>query len=320
MSHLRTIRYSIVISILFIFIVCAGVISCNLTDSSPDLIWTMVKVNTSSQGDAHVIEVKRGKTILIDAGLRNIAQKQLIPFLEGNNIRHFDIVFISHPHKDHYQGILPILKAGIRINDIYFNIPNKEICDREIPWGCQYKDILAYHQLLKDYDVKIHLAKAGQTFDLGNGATIKILYAFDGINTPVGRTDINDLSLIMMLEQSGYKMLFTGDLNKKIGKYLASHAHDIQADILKVPHHGTEGCAPDSFFQAVNPKYALVPAPGRLWCSKRSSRIRSWFEKNEIPVFVNGFHGNVRVEIRKGRLQLRPIQIIPEKEVPALCQ
>lgn len=310
------IRQNIFFVILFIVVVCGGAIfSCGLIDSSPDLVYTMVNVNTSRQGDAHVIQVKKGKTVLIDAGLRHIAQEQLIPFLENNKIRRFDIVFISHPHKDHYGGILPILKSGIKINEIYFNIPNKGICDREIPWGCEYKDVLKYHQILKDNAVEIKVAKAGQKFDLGNGATIKILYAFDGVHTPVGKTDINDLSLIMMLEQFGHKILFTGDLNRPIGKYLAQNASDIQAEVLKMPHHGTEGCAPNSFFKAVDPKYALVPAPRGLWCSKRSLRIRNWFQKEKIPVFVNGLHGHVKVEI-----QNRKLRILPENEVKSLCQ
>ena len=128
------------------------------------------------------------------------------------------------------------------------------------------------------------MAKPGLLFDLGNGATIKILYAFEGVHTPVGKTGINDLSLIMMLEQFGHKILFTGDLNKPIGEYLAQNALEIKAEVLKVPHHGTEGTAPNSFLKAVDPKYALVPAPKELWCSKRSLRIRNWFQKENIPV------------------------------------
>lgn len=64
-----------------------------------------------------------------------------------------------------------------------------------------------YHQLLKNNNIEIKVAEAGQYFYLGSGAVFEILYAFDGINTPVGRTDINDMSLIMMLEFAGYKML-----------------------------------------------------------------------------------------------------------------
>lgn len=219
----------------------------------------MVNVNTSAQGDAHVIQVYTGKTILIDVGYCDIAEKELIPFLRKNNISYFDIVFISHPHKDHYCGLKPLLDSGIKINTIYFNIPDKEICDSEIPWGCDYEHILDYHQLLKNNNIEIKVAEAGQYFYLGAGAVFEILYAFDGINTPVGRTDINDMSLIMMLEFAGYKMLFTGDLNRTIGEYLAKNANDIEADILKVPHHGTDGLAPNSFFDTVDPKYALIP-------------------------------------------------------------
>lgn len=283
---------------------------------SADLVYTMVNVNaTRQQGDAHLIEVGNGKTVLIDAGSLGPAKEKLVPFLKKKKVKKIDIVFISHPHKDHYEGLLPILDAGILINEIYFNIPDKALCDREIPWGCNYQHILEYHQKLKKHGVKIKLAKPGLVFDLGNEATIKILYVFDGIHTPVGKTDINDLSLIMMLEQFGHKVLFTGDLNRPIGGYLAENAHDIQAEILKMPHHGTEGAAPNSFFQAVDPEYALVPAPSHLWCSKRSLRIREWFKKNQIPVFVNGFHGNVKIEIQK-----KKIRIIPENEVMNLCQ
>lgn len=175
--------------------------------------------------------------------------------------------------------------------------------------------IFSITQKLEQQNVNIKLAKPGLLFDLGNGATIKILYAFDGVHTPVGKTDVNDLSLIMILEQFGHKILFTGDLNRPIGGYLAQNAPDIQAEVLKVPHHGTEGCAPNSFFKAVDPKYALVPAPQGLWCSERSSRIRNWFQEENIPIFVNGFHGNVRVEIQKSTLR-----ILPENEVRSLCQ
>lgn len=275
-----------------------------LADPSPDLVWTMVNVNhTVLQGDAHLIEVKNGKTVLIDAGYLGPAKEKLIPFLHQAQIGRIDIAFISHPHRDHYEGLLPILEAGIKIGTIYFNIPDKGMCDAEIPWGCNYEQILEYHRQLNRHKVIIKSADSGMTFDLGNKATIKILHAFDGIHTPVGRTDINDLSLIMMLEQNSRKILFTGDLNQKLGGWLANDK-GMQADILKVPHHGTEGIAPNSFFATVAPKYAMVPSPGELWCSKRSSRVRNWFNGEKIPVYVNGFHGHVTVQFFDADIKL----------------
>lgn len=269
-----------------------------LSIQGPDVEWIMVDVNYSKQqADAHFIAVDNGKTILIDAGHRNTAKKSLLPFLNKRQVTTIDTVFISHPHVDHYGGLDVLLDSDIEIKEIYFNIPDKTICDQEIPWGCDYEDVLALHAKLKAKGVSIKIAKAGQRYDLGKNTWIELLYAFDGVNTPVGKTDINDLSLIMMLHHNTFRFLFTGDLNHKLGSYLADSSTDLSADILKVPHHGTEGVAPNKFFAKVAPQYALVPAPERLWKSDRSKRIRKWFSQNNIPVFVNGISGNVRVSI-----------------------
>ena len=240
--------------------------------------------------------------------LMGLPIKKLVPFLIKNQIKQFDYVFISHPHRDHYEGLWAILKNNININinikDVFFNIPDKEICDREIPWGCNYHDVLTFHKMLKHYDVHITLAEAGQSFDLGNDVSIDNLYAYDGVNTPVGKTDINDMSLIMMLKTDDYKFLFTGDLNRKLGSYLAENAEDIEANVLKVPHHGGEGLAPNSFFEKVNPEIAMIPGPKWIWCDKQRNRARHWFLDKKIPVYVNGFQGNITIIYKDGKLEV----------------
>jgi len=260
------------------------------------LEWTMVNVNqTRQQGDAHLIRVKNGKTILVDTGHRKPAETALIPFLTDESIDTIDTVFISHPHKDHYGGLEVLLENNIKISEIYFNIPIKSVCDKEIPWGCNYDEIVSLHELLKNNGVTINRAEAGQSFVLGKNTKLDLLYAYDGLQTPVGETDVNDLSLIMMLYHNQFKFLFTGDLNWKIGGHLAKMLDSLSADILKVPHHGAESTAPNNFFAKVSPQYGLVPAPQHLWLSDRSKRIRKWFKINEIPVFVNGIDGNIRI-------------------------
>ncbi|MBF0278464.1 MAG: MBL fold metallo-hydrolase [SAR324 cluster bacterium] len=284
-------------------------------EKSPELVWTMVNVNNNkAQGDAHLIQIPGGETVLIDAGYAGPAKDQLLPFLEKNQIKRLDRVFISHAHKDHYEGLKILIEAGIAMDQAFFNLPRQVICDKEKPWGCDYTDILKVHEQLKKHGTRLKIAEAGQQFDLGGGISLKILYAYDGVETPIGQTDINDTSLIMMLTHQDHKFLFAGDLNTRIGKYLAEHGEGLQAEVLKVPHHGTAGIAPNEFFEKVSPKYALVPGPRELWCSKRSSEPRNWFAEQNIPVFVNGFSGNVRVEILGSQLQ-----IIPEKKAGELC-
>ncbi len=62
----------------------------------------------------------------------------------------------------------------------------------------------------------------------------------------------------------------------------------------------------ESFIIHKNPKFALVPSPKHLWCSKRSDRIRNWFKKREIPVYINGVHGHVAVRLFGNRIEVVP--------------
>lgn len=279
----------------------------SLFNDGYDIEWTMVNENYSvQQADAHVIRTKDGRVILIDAGHVSTSRKALLPFLKQQSIKSIETIFISHPHKDHYGGLYTLLDSDIQIREVFFNIPDKSVCDREVPWGCDYNDILSLHSKLKANNVAIKVATAGQRYSLGSNSWLDILYAFDGINTPVGRTDVNDLSLIMMLHCNQYKLLFTGDLNRKIGAYLADNADNIDAQVLKVPHHGTEGLAPNKFFEKVGPEFALVPAPKHLWLSERSKRVRKWFYDNNVSTYINGLHGNIKVHINDKKLTIIP--------------
>ena len=284
------------------------------------LVWTMVNVNYSpQQGDAHLIQTGKGKNILIDTGHLVPARSALVPYLKKMGVKKIDTVFISHPHKDHYLGLLAILECGIPIETVYMNNVGVKECEAEMPLACDFKEIVNYRAMLKDNHVTVLEAKTGMEFDLGLGSSLKILYAFDGVNTPVGRTDINDMSHIMLLKHGLNTALLTGDLNAKLGEYLAREGKDLKADIFKMPHHGTEGAPPDAFFDAVSPKAAMVPSPALLWCTPRSTRMKNWVESRKIPTYVNGFSGHVTVKMGLFNYSIeaeRPYTRLPSPECP----
>ena len=279
------------------------------------LTWSMINVNaTPQQGDAHLIQTSNGKNILIDTGHLDPARKALVPFLQSKGVKKIDTVFITHPHKDHYLGLLAILESGIPIETVYMNDVGRKECEAEMPLGCDYEELVNYRKMLKNNRVTLLEAKAGMTFDLDWASSLKILYAFDGVNTPVGPTDINDMSYIMLLRHGFNTALFTGDLNAKLGEYLAKESKDLKVDILKLPHHGAEGAAPDTFFAAADPKVVMAPSPALLWCSARSSRMKNWVESRQIPTYVNGFSGHVTVTMRRDSFQIQ--QEHPETRLP----
>ena len=271
------------------------------------LEWTMLNVNEPlQQGDAHLISLANGMNLLIDAGPRDLAEKSLLPFLEKRSITSLDLVFISHAHVDHYGGIDALLDHNIELKKLYFNLPDRKRCEREVPWGCDYDDVQRIRKRLSSRGIELTRARTGWRQQLGDQSHLEIIYAFDEATPALDKADINDTSLIMKLYHGDFTFLFTGDLNEDVGSYLAESCDKLSADVLKIPHHGIEPIAPEIFFEKVAPRCGLVSAPRQFWRGKLGTRIRSWFAERDIPVYVSGISGHVSVIVEDGALIIRP--------------
>ena len=265
-----------------------------------DIIYTMVDVcGEPYQGDAHILRFANGLVYAIDAGQGS----KFTTYLKNNNIRAIDKFFISHAHKDHYNGIINVIQSGIKINTVFFNVPDKEVCDAEKQW-CDYKHILETIKFINDHNISVENLKAGDSFAPQDDTLVMVLAVFDGSNTPIGKTDINDTSAIMKLTHGKTSILFTGDLNARLSEYLVKSKYDVKADILKVPHHGTEGVATNDFFDTVSPKLALVPSPNDLWLSNRSKRVRDYFSSKSIPTLVVGIDKDVNILLFENKYEI----------------
>ena len=274
------------------------------------IVYTMVDVcGEPYQADAHILRFANGLVYAIDAGQGS----KLSTYLKNNNITAIDKFFISHAHKDHYNGIINVIQSGIKINTVFFNVPDKEVCDTEKPLGCDYKDILETIKFIKNHNISFENLKAGDSFVPQADTIVTILAVFDGSNTPIGKTDINDTSAIMKLTYGKTSILFTGDLDARLSEYLVKSEYDVKTDILKVPHHGTEGVATNNFFDAVSPKLALVPSPYNLWLSDRSKRVRDYFSSKRIPALVSGMDKDVNILLFENKYEIVKISCDADK-------
>lgn len=261
-----------------------------------------------AQADCHLLEFPDGTKVLIDAGEGVDAPHHIIlPRLLQKGIRHIALVVISHFHKDHYGRLREIIEGGVKIDRVAINVPaHGTLVDGEhFPGGFDRADVDETLRFLRDRHITVFTPKAGDRLiedrvAPGRIAALDVICLYDGLHTPVGDTDTNDTSIILRLSDGTNRALFTGDLNWKLGTWLAASHFDLSADILKAPHHGTEGAAPDIFFDRVNPRATLVPASKSLWLSIRSKRIRTYFSTHRIPVFVSGIDGDVTVTMTGG--------------------
>jgi beta-lactamase superfamily II metal-dependent hydrolase len=263
--------------------------------------WIAFDVNTvDSQADANLLRFPNGANYLIDAGDAN---GKLVDHLKTQGVAVIDKIYISHAHKDHYGGLLPILKSSIQMKQVFFNVPDQSVTKRD--GGLDLKDVNDTLTALRQRGVEIKSVWAGDTAFSEGGIRLEVLYAFDGVQTPVGPTDVNDMSVIMLLSNADMKALFTGDLNFRLGTYLAESGDArLHAQFLKFPHHGAENLAPNSFFDLVNPSVVVVPAPEQLWLSERSRRAREWAAAKMVGTYVTGSAGNVQVSLRPDRYDI----------------
>jgi len=261
----------------------------------------------AQQGDAHVIKFMDGKVYVIDAGVEGpVGGGRLIDYFKKEKMTNIDKLFISHAHIDHYAGVIDLLKSPIKIQEVYLNVPDKEVCDQERPWGCDYQHYLYVAEAIKKKGITVKPVQSGDFFQPTPSVELQVLFVHNGIDPPVGRTDINDTSYIMKLLTGNQSILFAGDLNKKLGDFLLKgDASQFRANILKVPHHGTESVAKNNFFDAVSPEVVLIPSPAALWKGERSLRIREYFQDKNIPVYVSGVHGDVTIMLWKDRYRIK---------------
>ena len=131
-------------------------IGCTNEDDSFLVTWVMVGVNnTTQQADAHLIS-GGGKVILIDTGHQNTIHA-LFNELKFRNIDYIDAVFITHPHSDHYGGLVDLIKSKIGIGVIYMNDVSQEWMKREW-WGGNYGDLVEIREnaMLKNISISTY--------------------------------------------------------------------------------------------------------------------------------------------------------------------
>jgi len=267
----------------------------------------MINVSPNAQqADCHLIQFPDGRNVLIDIADAADAGGAALSYLKAHHINRVDLVVISHFHRDHYGRLKDLVSSGVQVDRVAFNMPDPAdtIADGEAPWGFDRQDAYSVIRYLKEKGVSCFTPHSGDRLievPLAGGGTasLDVVCLYDGLHTPVGKTDTNDTSVIVRLSHCGTRALFTGDLNAALGGWLATSSFDLGADILKAPHHGTEGCAPNIFFDRVHPKAVLVPGPKELWLSPRSARIRDYFAVHQIPAYVSGVNGNITVTFRR---------------------
>ena len=277
-----------ILFLLFVFNILAWLAVFDL--SKPALL--EVNFLDVGQGDAIFIKTPKGHQILIDGGPTSIILEKLgneMPFWD----RTIDLVILTHPEKDHLQGLLEVLKR--------YKVEN-------ILWTGVVRDTAEYQEwqrLIQEEENKegasIEIAKAGQKIcprscsgSYPEQARFDILYPFEALEGQNFKNS-NNTSIILRLSFGNNSFLFTGDAQKSVEKELLEKGIDIDSDVLKVGHHGSKTSSGDDFVAEVSPEIAVISVGKDNRYGHPRQEVLDTFKKYGINVLRTDQQGDIKI-------------------------
>ena len=198
-----------------------------------------VMVIDVGQGDSILVTFGSSDTMLIDAGEADEVEA-VKEELDERGIDQIDVLVATHPHADHIGGMAEIIN-NYEIGSVY--MPDMQ-SDSKTYWNLR--------KTIDDHDIPLTVAYAGETFQLG--PAVCTIVSPDKNDDK----DANNESVMLMVDYLDTEFLFTGDAEKWAESKVLSTGYDIDADVLKVGHHGSYTSTSEAFLKAVSPDYAVI--------------------------------------------------------------
>ena len=262
------------------FIIWSWVFASSL---APDLAVYFFNVG---QGDSIFIASKDGTQILIDGGPNSRVLGELakaMPYYDDS----IDLVVLSHPHADHLSGLIDVLKrykvGKVVESGVIYRTPERD----------------AFEEIASQKNIQRIDIEHPSIITFG-GVTLKILYPNVSFENKTVK-NVNETSLVILLEFEGKKILFTGDAGKATEDKLLAEGVLEDVDVLKVGHQGSKFSSSANFLNKILPEYAVIEV-GKNSYGHPTEEALSRLATVGAKIFRTDSDGTVTLEIRNGEL------------------
>ena len=278
----------------------------------PDIIYVTFKEQYSTdikviaidvgQGSATLFQLPGGVNMLIDGGgfydsTFDMGKLVIAPFLYAKRIRKIDIVVLTHPHPDHLQGLIYILKnfdvrevwcTGVKAENDLFRLWEKTISENKI----NMKQLSSQAPPVNISGVQIHFLWPLPPTSRGDRETSK--------------DEINDSSLVMKITYGTKSLLVTGDISSHVETRLIESGQDLKSNVLFVPHHGSNHSSSLDFIRAVSCRYAIISAGKRNVFRHPHPDVLDRFTSTGAGIFRTDKHGAISVNSDGNSMRITP--------------
>jgi competence protein ComEC len=244
-----------------------------------------IKFVDVGQGDCAII-YSNGYCAVVDVGEPEEATT-VNKALKDYGIVDIDALIISHLHSDHV-GALPEIAELYPIQNLFMpKIYNKSIITAKIGKETAVQNGAAFYEVDR-----------GINFQIGE-FEITILSDYDG------NLEENDRSVFVMAEIDNTKILFTGDAETKTENKLLEDNINIDCDILKVSHHGSNTSSSERFLSEATPDYAVISVgKGNSYSHPHTETLKS-LKKCGAKILRTDNNGDITFDFTDDNIELK---------------
>lgn len=227
-----------------------------------------------------MLDVGQGDSILLmkshNKGNLLIDSYNNLKILKGLGVKQIDTLIITHSDDDHFDTALDVIRI--------YNVKNIILSSYD------YNAIKKVEALNK----KCTLVSSGDFYNF-KGTRIEFI-------APVSyNSNINNNSLVFIMTVNSTKILFTGDMESQEEKNITKN--NIDFDILKVPHHGSESSLSDEFYNKISFKDAIISVGKNNKFKHPSDKIID--KLSDHSIYRTDIDGQIYIYIYKKKYSIR---------------
>jgi competence protein ComEC len=250
----------------------------------------VVYVLDVGQGDAIAIATPGRHWLLVDAGPKirdyDAGASRVLPFLREQGARELEAWLASHPDLDHVGGAPAVLEG----------VGAKRVIGSGKVTGQSGQ--IAVLRWLKEQSAAWHKATEGSRIAV-DGVELAFLHP-DSVLLQSDAAGPNDFSLVFLLTYGEFTMLFTGDVSGEVEDRLSlEYGEALQAEVLKIAHHGSNSSTTSLFLAAVQPELAVISVGRGNRYGHPSPRVLRRLEARGIPVRRTDRDGTLVIEAKR---------------------